>query len=224
MRAGRDRCGVALRSVVAARKRCAPVQVALTLDRLGSRRYPRGVRTLASSLVVVATVASLGHQAGTATAEPRRPGLTAGVALGVDLASVDGGRGAGLGFGAHLGWLLADHARLGFEAELLGAQTWSEGRRRVDGVLLAGLRLWPHDRISATVGLGVAAGDDRGTESFVGAGAAAGATLGLDVHRWQRTALALRAVGFGGRFEDATALHLGLSLAVEWYGLTTPPR
>jgi len=172
---------------------------------------------------VVALALATAATAATAAAEPRRPGLTGGVLGGGGAGSSAGARGPGLTLGAHLGYLFADAARFGVEAELFGGQAWIDGGHRVDGVLLGGLRLWPTDRLSFTLGLGVAAGDDSVDDSLVGAGAAAGATLGLDVRRWRRTALALRAVAYGGEFADARAIHVGLTLAIEWYGLTTPP-
>lgn len=171
-------------------------------------------------LVVAAIV--VGASWSSAVAGPRRPGLTAGIVAGGGAARAGDDRGPSILFGADLGWLVGEDGRLGIEAELFGAQAWVGGVHRIDGVLLAGLRVWPIDRASFTLGLG-AASANTDSDTFVAAGAAAGATVGVDVVRWRRTALALRAVAFGGDFDDRTVVHVGLTLGVEWYAVPTPP-
>jgi hypothetical protein len=172
--------------------------------------------------VLAAVAALLALDAAPAAAGPRRGGLYGGGALGGEAVTSGDRTGAGVVFVGQVGYLVPTAARLGFEAQGLGGQAWIDGARRVDGVILAAARLWATDRISISAGLGVAAGDDNGGEQVVGAGAAAGATFAIDLHRTRKRVLALRAHAFGGDFEDARAIHVGLTLGLEWYGLTTP--
>ena len=171
---------------------------------------------LAATAVLAAAIG-----AAPAAAGPRRPGLYGGGELGAELVSIDDQRGGGFVFIGHVGWLVANVAKLGFEAQGLGGEAWVDGSRRVDAVILGAARLWLADRVSITLGLGLTLADDA-SDHVVGGSAAAGATFGVELRRWRTSVLSLRAHGYGGTFDDASAIHVGVTLGFEWYGLTTP--
>lgn len=169
----------------------------------------------------------LGGAVTPAAASPRRAGgvLTFGGSAGAfvfasDCEACEPAPATGLEAGASL--IFSDRGTLAAGFAFAAGQRFGGEAKGLFGVLAAMVRFWPEERLSFGLGVGTTAeesGDGNGV-SGVGRGLAALAHVGYDVRRWSRSALVVRLGAAGGEFRDGAGAQLGLTVALDLFGVS----
>jgi hypothetical protein len=181
-----------------------------------------------SRVVLASSFACALVPAAAAAPGPRREGFTATFAgMGGVFNYASGCAGCNIGPSAGLelrvGWMFGSEARVAATVELAGLESWHEGGGRVHGVLVGALSLWI-DRVSLSIGVGAATTDTatvpgQSNETVVNGGVAVVASVGLDVVRWQKTALVVRALVMTGDYLEGTGVNVALAIGVDGFGI-----